>query len=137
MAGKYKLRFTYYPAIFKKPSRNRRQPQGQVFVHRHKFLFHLMLNVRPSLVSVLKTVVRKFLKETQKLINVSLRCFNWLENMYYLLKDLQCILFKMVNFQNICYNNIKFYIVLLWFYVACFWCQSFGDVSTYVCSYYF
>ena len=28
-------------------------------------------------------------------------------------------------------------IVLLWFSVACFWCQSFGDVSPYVCSYYF
>ena len=28
-------------------------------------------------------------------------------------------------------------IVLLWFSVACFWCQSFGDVSLYVCSYYF
>ena len=28
-------------------------------------------------------------------------------------------------------------VVLLWFSVACFWCQSFGDVSPYVCSYYF
>ena len=26
---------------------------------------------------------------------------------------------------------------LLWFSVACFWCQSFDDVSPYVCSYYF
>ena len=28
-------------------------------------------------------------------------------------------------------------VVLLWFSVACFWCQSFGDVSPYVCSNYF
>ena len=28
-------------------------------------------------------------------------------------------------------------VVLLWFSVACFWCQSFGDVSPYVCLYYF
>ena len=28
-------------------------------------------------------------------------------------------------------------VVLLWFYFACFWYQSFGDVSLYVCSYYF
>ena len=28
-------------------------------------------------------------------------------------------------------------VVLLWFVVACFWCQIFGDVSPYVCSYYF
>ena len=28
-------------------------------------------------------------------------------------------------------------VVLLWFSVACFWCQSFGDVSPYVCSYDF
>ena len=28
-------------------------------------------------------------------------------------------------------------VVLLWFSVACFWCQSFGDVSPYVCSYHF
>ena len=28
-------------------------------------------------------------------------------------------------------------VVLLWFSVACFWCQSFGEVSPYVCSYYF
>ena len=28
-------------------------------------------------------------------------------------------------------------VVLLWFSVACFWCQSFCDVSPYVCSYYF
>ena len=28
-------------------------------------------------------------------------------------------------------------VVLLLFYVACFWCQSFGDVSPYVCTYYF
>ena len=28
-------------------------------------------------------------------------------------------------------------VVLLWFSVACFWCQSFGDVSPYVYSYYF
>ena len=28
-------------------------------------------------------------------------------------------------------------VVLLWFYVAWFWCLSFGDVSPYVCSYYF
>ena len=28
-------------------------------------------------------------------------------------------------------------VVLLWFSVACFWCQSFGDVSPHVCSYYF
>ena len=27
--------------------------------------------------------------------------------------------------------------VLLWFSVACFWCQSFGGVLPYVCSYYF
>ena len=26
-------------------------------------------------------------------------------------------------------------IILLWFSVTCFWCQSFGDVSPYVCSY--
>ena len=25
-------------------------------------------------------------------------------------------------------------VVLLWFYVACFWCQRFGDVSPYECS---
>ena len=25
----------------------------------------------------------------------------------------------------------------LWFYDARLWCQSFGDVSSYVCSYYF
>ena len=137
MAGKYKLRFTHYPAIFKEPSRNRRQPQGQVFVHRHEFLFHPMLNVQPNQVSVFKNNCSENLKETQKLMNVSLRCINWSENMYCLLKDLQCILYKMVYFQNICYNNIKFYNVLLWFYVACFWCQSLGDVSTYVCSYYF
>ena len=24
-------------------------------------------------------------------------------------------------------------VVLLWFSVACFWCQSFGDVPPYVC----
>ena len=30
-----------------------------------------------------------------------------------------------------------FSVVLLWFYVACFWCQSFGDVSPNVCSYNF
>ena len=28
-------------------------------------------------------------------------------------------------------------VVLLWFSVACVSCQSFGDVSLYVCSYYF
>ena len=28
-------------------------------------------------------------------------------------------------------------VVLLRFSVACFWCQSFGDVSPYVCSYFF
>ena len=28
-------------------------------------------------------------------------------------------------------------VVLLWFFVDCFWCQCFGDVSPYVCSYYF
>ena len=28
-------------------------------------------------------------------------------------------------------------VVLMWFSVACFWCQSFGDVSPYVCSLYF
>ena len=28
-------------------------------------------------------------------------------------------------------------VVLLWFSVACFWCQRFDDVSPYVCSYYF
>ena len=28
-------------------------------------------------------------------------------------------------------------VVLLWFSVAWFWCQSFGDVSPYICSYYF
>ena len=28
-------------------------------------------------------------------------------------------------------------VILLWFSVACFWCQSLGDVSPYVCSYYF
>ena len=28
-------------------------------------------------------------------------------------------------------------VVLLYFSVACFWRQSFGDVSPYVCSYYF
>ena len=28
-------------------------------------------------------------------------------------------------------------VVLLWFSVACFWCQSFGNVSSYRCSYYF
>ena len=27
-------------------------------------------------------------------------------------------------------------VVMLWFSVVCFWCQSFGDVSPYVCSYY-
>ena len=27
--------------------------------------------------------------------------------------------------------------IVLFFYVACFSCQSFGDVSPYVCSYYF
>ena len=27
--------------------------------------------------------------------------------------------------------------VLFWFSVVCFWCLSFGDVSPYVCSYYF
>ena len=27
-------------------------------------------------------------------------------------------------------------VVLLWFLVACFWCQSFCDVSPYVCLYY-
>ena len=27
-------------------------------------------------------------------------------------------------------------VVLLWFSFACFWCQSFGDVSSYVCSYF-
>ena len=26
---------------------------------------------------------------------------------------------------------------MLWLSVACFWYQSFGDVSPYVCSYYF
>ena len=26
---------------------------------------------------------------------------------------------------------------MLWFSVACFWCQSLDDVSPYVCSYYF
>ena len=26
---------------------------------------------------------------------------------------------------------------MLWFSVSCFWCQSFGDVSPYVCLYYF
>ena len=35
------------------------------------------------------------------------------------------------------YNAGPKAVVLLWFYVACFWCQSFGDVSPYVCSYYF
>ena len=37
-------------------------------------------------------------------------------------------------------DSIKVYskaVVLLWFSVACFWCQSFGDVSAYMCSYYF
>ena len=28
-------------------------------------------------------------------------------------------------------------VVLLWFSVAFVWCQSLGDVSPYVCSYYF
>ena len=28
-------------------------------------------------------------------------------------------------------------VVLLWFSVACFWCQRFCDVPPYVCSYYF
>ena len=28
-------------------------------------------------------------------------------------------------------------VILLWFSVACFWCQRFGDVSLYVCSYYY
>ena len=28
-------------------------------------------------------------------------------------------------------------VVLLWFSVASFWCQSFADVSPYECSYYF
>ena len=28
-------------------------------------------------------------------------------------------------------------IILLWFSVTCFWYQSFGDVSPYMCSYYF
>ena len=28
-------------------------------------------------------------------------------------------------------------VVLLWFSVACFLCQGFGDVSPYVCSYHF
>ena len=28
-------------------------------------------------------------------------------------------------------------VVLLWFFVACFWCKSFGDVSPYVYLYYF
>ena len=28
-------------------------------------------------------------------------------------------------------------VVLLWFSVACFWCQSFDDFSSYVCSFYF
>ena len=32
---------------------------------------------------------------------------------------------------------IAFLLLLLWFSVGCFWCQSFGDVSPYVCSYYF
>ena len=27
--------------------------------------------------------------------------------------------------------------ILLWFSVTCFWCQWFGDVSKYVCFYYF
>ena len=27
-------------------------------------------------------------------------------------------------------------VVLFWFSVACFWCQSFGGVSPYVCSYF-
>ena len=27
-------------------------------------------------------------------------------------------------------------VALLWFSVASFWCQSFGDVSPYVCSYF-
>ena len=26
---------------------------------------------------------------------------------------------------------------MLWFSIACFCCQSFGDVSSYVCLYYF
>ena len=33
-------------------------------------------------------------------------------------------------------NNSKA-IVLLWFSVACFWCQCFGDVSPYICQYHF
>ena len=28
-------------------------------------------------------------------------------------------------------------VLWLWFTVACFLCQSFGDVSPYICSYYF
>ena len=28
-------------------------------------------------------------------------------------------------------------VVLLWFSVACFWCQSFGEISPCACSYYF
>ena len=28
-------------------------------------------------------------------------------------------------------------VALLWFSVTCFWCQNFGDVSPYTCSYYF
>ena len=28
-------------------------------------------------------------------------------------------------------------VVLLWLYVAWFWCQRFGDVSPYVCLFYF
>ena len=27
-------------------------------------------------------------------------------------------------------------VVLLWFFVVCFWCQSFGDVPAHVCSYF-
>ena len=34
-------------------------------------------------------------------------------------------------------SNSLMTVDLLWFSVACFWCQSFGDVSPFMCSSYF
>ena len=47
------------------------------------------------------------------------------------------VVFIIILNRSLNINNYSKAVVLLWFSVACFWCQSFGDVSSYVCSYYF
>ena len=44
---------------------------------------------------------------------------------------------KLVKAHQLLITDCSKAVVSLRFSVACFWCQSFGDVSPYVCSYYF